>query len=207
MAFLKACYTRSETYTPNLILFAGASGDQVETEQTARSPVKYLDAEPKYPPDTPPPRKQTHAKTTTTTTTPSCSVRESADPLHPGFSRSRLHTLRSVQAGIRCCILPAVHGRHHPPPRKGLPTEVGASAPVPALPSRSWPEKLHFPDSRPLSPAPSPGDPASAVLMPTKCPGQLHTPRTLGQVPGTGPGFLPLPQPRTPRSGRTPQAN
>ena len=51
MAFLKACYTRSETYTPNPILFAGASGDQVETEQTARSPVKYLEAEPKYPPD------------------------------------------------------------------------------------------------------------------------------------------------------------
>ena len=61
--------------------------------------------------------------------------------------------------------------------------EVGASAPVPALPSRSWPEKLHFPDSRPLSPVPSPGDPASAVLQPTKCPAQLHTPRTPGQAP------------------------
>ena len=123
VAFPKACYTR-RTYTPNLILFGGASGDQVEREQTARSPVKYLDAEPKYPPDRHSTakeantRKKKKKKKKHQKTTPSCSAKESVDSLHPGFSRSRLHTLRSVQAGVRCCILPAVHGRRHPPPRE-----------------------------------------------------------------------------------------
>ena len=127
VAFPKACYTKRETYTPNLIFLGGASGDQVEREQTARSPVKYIDAEPKYPPDrhstakeanTRKKKKKKKKKKHQKTTTPSCLARESVDPLHPGFSRSRLHTLRSVQAGIRCCILPAVHGCRHPPPRE-----------------------------------------------------------------------------------------
>lgn len=190
VAFLNACYTRKETYTPNPTLSRGVSGGQLETEDSQFS-NQISGLKGKIPTDTSPPIKQTHAHLAQRGSRYPSLCFQPLQVSYPSLCPGQCKLLHSPG-----CIPPP------PPPTSTLPTKErttngGRSISSGTRPSLSiLARKLHFPDSRPLSPASSRGDPASAVLMPAKCPAQLRTPRTSSQAPGTGPIFLPLPQHR-----------
>ena len=120
VAFPKACYTKRETYTPNLIFLGGASGDQVEREQTARSPVKYIDAEPKYPPDRHSTAKEANTRKKKKKKKKKTPKNNNSLLLGEGVSRSPSPWFQSVQASYPS-LRPSRYKMLHSPSSTRLP--------------------------------------------------------------------------------------
>lgn len=124
----------------------GASRGQVETQQMACVPVKYLDSQAST--ETLEPMKETHVHP--------CSAKQSQRP--PSILVSSSHP---VPASARPYTLHYPVPRPPSGPKKGQGFRTGCWCRLSARPSLSiLARKLHFPDSEPLSPSPCAGDPA-----------------------------------------------
>lgn len=140
----------------------GASRGQVETQQMACVPVKYLDSQAST--ETLEPMKETHVHP--------CSARQSQRP--PSILVSSSHP---VPASARPYTLHYPVPRPPSGPKKDRDSERGAGvASVPALPFPSWPENSTSRIPSHSLPPPAPAIQQSAVLLPTGDPAQWHTP-------------------------------